>query len=175
VRTRNEKILLGVLLAIIFVTGNYYGYLWLARKQSALDLSYAQLRADKAEAQLDLMKEDVWAQRQAWLKDHQPVLHAGEEDEAGAKVLQYVLKGARDNKLEIVEQSLNDLDHGPAGTRINVSVTIKGPMKGLCAWLADLQKPENFYAVPSFSLKADQDEKSYVCTLKLARYFKGGS
>jgi len=36
-------------------------------------------------------------------------------------------------------------------------------------------KPDQFYAVSSFALKADQDQKSMVCTLQIARYFKEGS
>ena len=108
------------------------------------------------------------------MSDHEPVL--GDEGDAKAQVLAYVVKGARDdNKLEIMEQSVNDVQHGAAGTRVNVSVKVKGSMQGLCKWLTDLQKPDQFYAISSFSLQADQDQKSMVCTLQIARYFKGGS
>jgi len=172
-RTRNEKILLAVLGLIVLGGVNYYGYQWLSHRQSQLSLTYAQLHADKADAEIDLLKQDFWAQRKAWIQEHEPP--AGEEGDTKAQVLQYVLKGARDNKLEVLEQGLNDVQHGPAGTRVNVTVKIKGSMEGLCRWLADLQKPESFYAVSQFSLKADQDQKSMICTLQLARYFKGGS
>ena len=30
-----------------------------------------------------------------------------------------------------MEQSLNDVQHGAAGTRVNVSVKVKGPMEDL--------------------------------------------
>jgi len=172
-KTKNEKILLVFLITILFVTGNFYGYRWLAQKQEALNLTYAQMRADNADAQVDLLKKDLWAQRKAWIKDHEPV--STEEGDTKAQVLEHVSKGAHDNKLEILEQSLNDVQQGPAGTRVNVTLKIKGPMEGLCHWLADLQKPESFYAVSKLSLKADQDQKSMICTVQLARYFKGGS
>jgi len=171
-RTRNEKILLSILAAIIFVGGNFFGYHWLAQKQSSLQLSLAQLQADQAEAKVDLQQSDLWAQRKIWVNDHQPSL--GDEGDAKAQVLNYVVKGAHDNKLEILEQNLNDSQHGAAGTRINVSVKVKGSMQDLCKWLTALQKPDQFYAVSLFSLKADQDQKSMVCTLQIARYFKGG-
>jgi hypothetical protein len=48
-------------------------------------------------------------------------------------------------------------------------------MEGLCRWLAALQKPESFYAVTQFSLQADEDQKSMVCTLQVARYFQESS
>ena len=171
--TKNEKILLAILAAIVFVGGNYFGYRWLSQKQSGLQLAYLKLRADQAEARVDLKESDLWAQRKAWTRDHEPAL--GDEGDAKARVLEYVLKGARDNKLEIMEQSLNDVRHGAAGRRINVSVKVKGSMEGLVKWLTDLQKPDQFYAISSFSLKADQDQKSMVCTLQIARYFKEGS
>jgi len=172
-KTKNEKFLLAFLVAILFITGNFYGYRWLSQKQSALDMAYAQMRADKADAQVDLLKKDVWAQRKTWIKDHEPA--QGDAGDTRAQVLEHVSKGAHDNKLEVLEQSLNDVQQGPSGTRINVTLKIKGPMEGLCHWLADLQKPESFYAVSKLSLKADQDQKSMICTVQLARYFKGGS
>jgi hypothetical protein len=172
-RTRNEKIFLAILIGILLVAGNYYGYQWLSRKQATLDSTYAQLRADKTEAEVDLKKEDIWAQRKAWVRDHEPAM--GEEGDTKAQVLLFVTKGAKDNKLEVLDQNFNDVQHGPAGTRINVTVRVKGSMEGLCHWLADLQKPESFYAVSSISLNADQDQKSMICKLQVTRFFKGGS
>jgi hypothetical protein len=168
--TKNEKFLLLILIAIAFLGGNYFGYRWLAQKQTSLGLSLAQLKADQAEAKVDLQESDLWAQRKAWVVEKQPAMT--DEGDAKAQVLEDVLKGARDNKLEIQDQSLNDVQHGPAGTRVNVSVKVKGPMQALVKWLTALEKPEQFFAISSFSLKADQDQKSMVCTLQIARYFK---
>ena len=171
--TKNERTLLLALAAIVFAGGNYYGYLWLSQRQSNLQRTYAELRADQAEAKVDLQESDLWAQRKAWVNDHEPPL--GDEGDAKAAVLEYALKGARENKLEILEQSLKDVQHGAGGACVNVSVKVKGPMQNLCKWLTDLQKPDQFYAISKFSLMADQDQKSMVCTLQIARYFKGGS
>jgi hypothetical protein len=173
-KTNSEKILLAVLLAIVFIGGNYYGYKWLAAKQTAEDLTVARLRADQAEAKVALAESDKWVQRKAWISEHQPTI-GSDEGSSKADVLESVLKGARDNKLEIVEQSLNDVQHGASGTRVNVSVKVKGSMQNLVKWLTALENPTQFYAVSLFSLKADQDEKSMNCTLQIARYFKGGT
>ena len=172
-RTRNEKILLAILVAILFFGGNFYGYQWLSRTQTHLGLNYAELRADQAEAEVDLQKQDVWAQRREWIHNHEPVL--GEEGTAKAQVLEYIRKGVADNKLEIVEQSFGADRTGPAGRGVEVVVKVKGAMDSLCRWMADLQKPESFYAVSELSLSADQDQKSMVCELHLIRYFKAGS
>ncbi len=172
-RTRNEKILLAILAAIIFLGGNFYGYRWLAQKQTSLELKAAEMRGDEAEAKIVLQQADLWAKRSAWIKEHQPDI--GDEGESKAKVLDTVTKGARDHKLEIIEQSLNDVQHGESGTHINVAIKVKGSMQDLCQWLTEIEKPDQFYAVALFSLKADQDQKSMVCTLQVARYFKGTS
>ncbi|HEV3272860.1 MAG TPA: hypothetical protein VGZ93_11825 [Candidatus Methylacidiphilales bacterium] len=173
-KTKNEQVLLAILVALLFASGNFYGYRWLAQKQSSLDLTRSELQADQVEAEVDLQQSDSWATCQAWIRDHEPSL--GDEGSAKGQVLEYVVKGARDNKLEVTDQqTMNEVEHGAAGTRVNVSVKVKGSMEGLVNWLTALQKPDQFYAVSSFSLQADQDQKSMICTLRIARYFKDGS
>jgi hypothetical protein len=169
-RTNNEKRLLLLLLLIAFLGGNYYGYLWLAKKQTSLQLDYAQLRADQAEAKVDLQESDLWAQRLAWIHDHEPPIT--DEGQDHAVLLAYVKKGADVNKLDVQDQSLKDIQHGAAGTRMDVSIKVKGSMQDICKWLTDLQKPDQFYAISNFSLNADQDQKSMVCSLQISRYFK---
>jgi hypothetical protein len=168
--TKNEKFLLLILLAIVFFGGNFMGYRWLMQKQATLKLSCAQLKADQAEARVELQESSLWTQRKAWIQDHQPTM--GDEGDAKAQVLEYALKGARDNKLEILQQSLGDTQRGASGTRVNVSVTVKGSMQALATWLTALEKADQFYAISTFSLKADTDQKSMDCKLEIARYFK---
>ena len=172
--SKNEKFLLSILAAIVFVSGNYFGYRWLSQKQSSLQLDYVQLQADQAEAKVDLLESATWAQRKAWIHDHEPPL--GDEGAAKAQVLDFVEKGIRDNKLDLMDQQiLDEVEHGAGGTRINVSVKVKGSMQALVKWLTDLQQPDQFYAVSFKDLKADEDAKSMVCTLQISRYFKEGS
>ena len=171
-KTRNEKILVLILALIVFVGGNFYGYRWLAARQSALEMQEHELRADNAEAAVDLQKEPLWAQRKKWIAAHQPVFT--DEGEAKAQVLRDVLKGARDHHLAIVEENLDETVPGVAGTRIGVVLKVKGGMQDLCQWLAEVQSPESFYAVGQLSLRADDDQKSMVCSLKLGRYFRKG-
>jgi hypothetical protein len=159
-----------VLGALVFIGANYFGYDYLSKQQKALDVSYHTLRADQAEAKVALFETDLWKQRMAWIDANEPPL--GNEGDAKAQVLEQVLKGARDNKLEIVEQSLNDVQHGAAGTQVNVTVKVKGSMQDLVKWMTSFQKPDQFFAVSTFSLRADQDQKIFLCNLQIARYFK---
>jgi hypothetical protein len=168
--SKSEMMWLCVLGAIVFLGANYFAYDFLSKQQKALDLSYHSLRADQAEAKVDLVETNLWKQRMAWVEANEPPL--GNEGDAKAQVLEQVLKGARDNNLEIVEQSLNDVQHGPAGTQVNVTVKVKGSMQGLVKWMTAFQKPDQFFAVSTFSLRADQDQKSMVCNLQIARFFK---
>jgi hypothetical protein len=171
--SNSERFLLALLGCVVLGGLAFFGYKALDQKQQALNLARASLKADQAEAQVDLQKKDLWMQRQAWIKAHEPAF--GDEGDTRAQVLNAVVKGARDHHLEILEQTLGGVQHGPGGARVNAEVKIKGSMEGLCRWLADLQKPESFYAVGLFSLKADQDQKSMVCTLQVARYFRENS
>lgn len=171
--TNSEKLLLGVLGLVILGGVVFFGGHALSQKQQELNLERLSLKGDQAEAEVDLQKEALWNQRRAWIKAHQPPF--GEEGDTGAQMRNAVVKGARDNNLEILEQEAPDVQHGPGGARVNVQLKIKGSMEGLCRWLAALQKPESFYAVTQFSLQADEDQKSMVCTLQVARYFQESS
>jgi hypothetical protein len=175
-RTKNEKILLGILIAIVVLGGNFYGYQWLSKKQVDLDLTYKELLADQSEALFTLKDDAVTtaAQRLAWIKQNESPM--GEEDMMQPQVLDAVVKGATDNKLEIVNRKIDDTQTDTIGKEINVTVTVKGSMQGLVHWLADLQKPQNFYAVTELTLKVDpEDQKSMLCTLNIGRYFKDGT
>jgi len=163
--------LLALLVLIAFLCANYYGYQWLAQKQRTLELSVRQLQADQKEAEFDLQEQPQWMQRKAWIQEHEPVM--GEEGDTKAQVLKFVSDGARDNKLEIEDQSLGNVEHGPAGARVSVTLKIKGSNEGLVRWLADLQKPGSFYAVSITSMQADEDQKSMQCSVQISRYFKG--
>ena len=171
--SRNEKFLGAILLAIVFFAANFYGFRWLAGRQSELTSAERNLKADQAEAQVELQESDMWAKRKAWIHDSQPAMT--DEGETKAAVLEAVLKGARDNKLEIQEQNLNDVVRGPAGAKVTVTVKVKGAMHDMVKWLTAVEKPDQFFAVTTFSLMADQDQKSMICTVQFARYFKEGS
>jgi len=173
-RTRNEKVLLTLLGVLLFFAGNFYGYRWYATKQSSLQKAYVELKGDNADAEIDLQKADLWKQRAEWVKAHEPVLT--NEAETKAQVLEYALKGARDNKLEIMEQSLvPKTQHGPGGVQVGVNLKVKGPMENLIRFLTNVQKPAQFYSLSSFSLILDQDQSTFICSLQLVRYFREGS
>jgi hypothetical protein len=170
--TDSEKFLLGVLALVILGGGMFFAYKALNQRQLAFNLERASLKADQAEAEVDLQQMPLWAQRQAWIKDHEPPF--GEEGDTRAQVLNFVVKGARDHHLEIQDQNLGDVQHGTGGAKVSAEVKVKGGMEALCRWLAELQKPASFYAIDLCSLKADQDMKSMVCTLRVSRYFREG-
>jgi hypothetical protein len=169
----NEKLYLGILLAILFGAANWYGYKWYAGQMTDLRHKVDNLQADRDASESALGELPKWNEKMKWIKDTEPPMT--NEGDAKAAVLDYVEKGATAHKLEVVEQSLNDVQHTAGGVRVNVSIKVKGSMRDLAEWLAPLQKPDDFYAITLFSLKADSDLKSFDCTLQVARYFKGGS
>jgi hypothetical protein len=170
--TPNEKFLLTVLVLIVFAGANFFGYRILKQKEDAQTLDYAQARADQAEAKVSLLRQSEWEKREAWIKQHEPV--ANDEGDAKAATLQFVLSGARSRGLQVLEQSLNDTVEDANGFRVEISLTIKGSMQPLTQWLAGLQDPTGFYAVPYVSLKADGEQKAMVGTFHIYRYFRRG-
>lgn len=172
-KTKSEMALLVILVVIALLIGNYFGYTWYAKQISALTLTEKRLKGDIADAEFDLRNKADLEKKKAWIEAHEPPL--GERDITSAQVLDDVKKGTTEQHLEIMEQNLKGTENRPGGTRVNVHLKLKGSMQGICKWLADLQKPEDFYAVTELTMLADQDQKSIICTMELARYFKEGS
>jgi hypothetical protein len=170
--TPNEKFLLTMLGLIAFAGLNFFGYRALREKETAQTLAYAELRADQAEARVSLSQQATWEKREAWISSHEPV--AKDEGDTKAQSLQFVLAGARGKGLQVLEQSLSDPTEDADSFRVEIALTVKGSMQALAQWLAELQDPAGFYAVPALSLKADDDKKGMICTLHLQRYFKKG-
>jgi len=174
-RTKSEKRLLLALILIVLAGGNYYGYKWVSQKKASLVLTEKELRADQAEDAVVLKQQDDWSRRKDWIDKNEPDLKGEDGNAKTAEIQEYVRKGAISEHLEIINQNLGRAQATPGGTRVSITVKVKGPMKGICHWLASMQKPENFYAVSAFSLNADADEKSMDCEIEMVRYFKGGS
>ena len=137
-RTRNEKILLAVFFAILFLGVNYYGYLWLFKQQAALDATCQQLQTAQLEAKVDLRDLESCRAEKSWIEAHQPTM--GEEGDTKAQIQKVVSDGAHQNKLDILEQGLgSEVEQGPAGSKVMYSLKVKGSMECICHWLAELQ------------------------------------
>ena len=170
--TNSEKFLLGVLALIAVGGAVFFGGSALLDHQRLLERQEKSLHADQLEAMVDLQEEPLWTKRAQWLAAHQPAV--GDAGTTQAEMLHVIVQGARDHHLEIADQNLGPLTHGPGGARVSAALKIKGSMEALSRWLAELQQPSQLYAVDSFSLKADADEKSVICELHLSRYYREG-
>jgi hypothetical protein len=168
--SNSERFLLAVLGVVVVGGALFFGFKALQQRQQALNLELAGLRADQTAAEVELEQMPMWTRRAKWISDHEPAL--GDEGDMRAQLLAFAVKGARDHHLEVLDESVGNVQHGPGGAKIDASIKLKGSMEALCRWLAGLQQPVDFYAIDSISLAADQDQKSMVCTLKLARFFK---
>jgi hypothetical protein len=168
--TRSEKFLLGILGLVAVGGGLYFGGSALLDRQLALEHQRRLLHADQLEAMVDLQAQPEGEARRSWLRAHQPVLI--NEGDAGAQVLSFLVKGARDHHLEVETENPGAVQHGPGGVRIGAEIKLKGGMESLCRWLAELQQPQSFYAVDFFSLQADPDQKSVICEVHISRYFQ---
>jgi hypothetical protein len=168
--TNSERYLLCAL-GLVFVGGAiFFGDKALNRREQALELQRSSLQAARVAGEVELQQMPLWTKRAQWIRDHEPVM--GDEGDMRAQLLAFAVKGARDHHLEVLDQSVGDVQHGPGGAKVEAELKLKGGMESLCRWLAELQKPTSFYAVDSFSLKADNDQKSMVCSLRIARYFR---
>lgn len=167
--TNNEKRLGAILLLALFILANGVGLSLLAGKRKALGEDLSRLEREQLEAQSWLAEKDRWMEREKWLDARQPRLVT--TGEANAKLLATLQTTARQQKVTIVEQSFAEPATQPRYQEISVKLKVSGTLEALTRWLVELQQPEQFQVIKTFSLKSDAEPPKVKCDLEVARWY----
>jgi len=167
--TKRERRLLFIFLGAIFILFNLFGVTYLLRREGELKTKLVNLGNERREADSWLKEKDLWEQRKTWMDSKQPKLQS--TGEANAALLETIQTSARKQKITIVEQGFGEPNVQPFYQEISVKLKINGSLESITRWLAELQQPANFQAIPSLSLKSDSDPSKIVCELTVARWY----
>jgi hypothetical protein len=135
------------------------------------------LRAEFASktTQLNAMKSsfadrEMWAQREAWLKEKQPVLkNAGT---AGGELLEEIREIAKKTDVQPLEPQIGVPEPRPLYVSVPVTIEAKASPKALRNFLYEIQGPERFVVLESAKLQIDKDDKALMhCTFRIAKWF----
>jgi len=167
-RERNLAIMFG---ATIFIAANIIGLTALFRKQGELQANLDNLRLQQLQASTWLAEKDTWQQRKQWLDTKQPVLKSA--GQANAELLESIASAARQRSITIVDQGFAQPDavKDAPYQEIAVKLKISGSLEAITRWLVEIQQPSEFQAVPSLSMKVDNDPTKIICELTVARYY----
>ncbi len=164
-----ERILSLVVAGALFLLINLY--LW-SSLLGQLDKTRARLTERKAMRQQQtvfLKERDMWEQRDAWLKKHQPALKSPEE---ASVLLDQVKQIASKHNVLLENPQIGSGDSSPNHQAVFAAVETKSPWPPLVHFLYEMQKPDSFVVFESVNLAIDSaDPTTMRGKFKIARWF----
>ncbi len=167
--TKGEKRLSVIFVISLFAMANFYGlsYLYDLISNSSRDL--ADLSSRENSNDIWLREKDVWLKRKQWIDKVQPRIHS--EQVPQSELLESVTASAKANQLEIEEQSFGEIRSTPNYQSVSVRFKLSGALQNVIKWLVQVQQPELFQAITSFSLKSGNEPPTVSLELEIARWY----
>jgi hypothetical protein len=167
--TKSEKRLATILLVALFGTANFYGLSYLLEARSAASGEVADLRSQEHSNDIWLRERDLWLRRKQWINSTQPRIQSDQVPQS--ELLESVVKSAKANQLEIQEQSFGENVSTPNYQSATVRLKLSGALQNVIKWLVQVQQPELFQAITSFSLKSANEPPTVSLELEIARWY----
>lgn len=167
--TKGERRLSVIFIVSIFAMANYYGlgYLYDLMSDSSRDL--ADLRGQENANEIWLKEKDIWLKRKEWIEKVQPRIQSNQVPQS--ELLESLTASAKANQLEIDEQSFGEIRSTPNYQSVSVRFKLTGALQNAIKWLAQVQQPELFQAITSFSLKSGNEPPTVSLELEIARWY----
>jgi hypothetical protein len=151
------------LLINLLIWGKLFGTLGNARAELALR------KAAREEQRLYMNQRDLWAGRDKWLKEHQPVLKSAVE---ASTLLDQVKQVAGKHNILIENPAIGAGDSTPERQSVFASFETKSPWPPLVRFLYDVQQPDAFVVFESVQLHVDNADPTMMRgKFKMARWF----
>ena len=167
--TKGEKRLSLILIIALFVMANFYGLSTLYDMMSDSSRDLSDLRGRVNTNGIWLREKDLWLQRKQWIEKTQPRIQSDQVPQS--ELLQSVTASAKSNQLEIQEQSFGEIRSTPNYQSVSVRFKLSGPLQNVIKWLVQVQQPELFQAITSFSLKSESEPPTVSLELEIARLY----
>src|SRR2546423_309279 len=149
---QRERLLVWSVAGVVFLLFNFLLCSWLIGAIGQARSEMAKRQAMRKEQEIFVKERDLWAKRDQWLQQHQPVL----KNPAEASALLDQLKdiAAKQNVL-IENPQMGAGETTPNHQSVYASVETKSPWPPLVRFLYDVQQPEAFVIFESVNLAVD--------------------
>jgi hypothetical protein len=166
---KSERRLIIVLGLALFIMGTFYLVSYLLDIESGLALKIRGLEASANTDQVWLREKQFWLDRKKWIDQKQPKVAPGAVPQS--ELLQSLTASAQNHKLTIQEQSFTDAKSTANYQAVAVRLKLTGTLEDVVRWLVDVQQPEKFQAVTTFSLKSQEKPPAVDLELEVARWY----
>ena len=167
--TKREKRLSIILGFALFAVINFYGLSYLFDLMSEYSRDVADLRSQEHSNDVWLKERDLWLNRKQWIEATQPRIRPNQVPQS--ELLESVTTSAKANQLEIQEQSFGENRSTPNYQSVAVRLKLSGALQNVIKWLVQVQQPELFQAITSFSLKSASEPPTVTLELEIARWY----
>ena len=167
--TKGEKRLSVIFVIALFAMANFYGLSNLYDLMSDSSRDLAELRGRENSNDIWLKERDLWLKRKQWVDRVQPRIHSDQVPQS--ELLESVTSSAKANQLEIEEQSFGEIRSTPNYQSVSVRFKLSGALQNVTKWLVQVQQPELFQAITSFSLKSGNEPPTVSLELEIARWY----
>jgi hypothetical protein len=151
------------LLLNLLIWSKLFGILGNARAELALR------KATRDEQSLYIKERVLWARRDQWLKQHQPILKSAVE---ASTLLDQVKEIAGKHNVLIEKPAIGAGDSTSDHQSVFASFETKSPWPPLVHFLFDVQQPESFVVFESVQLQIDSTDPTMMRgKFKIARWF----
>jgi hypothetical protein len=153
----------------LFLMGTFYLVSYLLDIESGLSLKIRGLEANANTDQVWLREKQFWLDRKKWIDQKQPKVAPGGVPQS--ELLQSLTASAQNHKLTIQEQSFADAKSTANYQAVAVRLKLTGTLEDVVRWLVDVQQPDKFQAVTTFSLKSQEKPPAVDLELEVARWY----
>jgi hypothetical protein len=166
----NEKRLLVILAAALFLAANMLGLRAFAQAR-------AKARASVTAAKAALSEEQAWAglagtflPAERWIDSH-PMPELTPND-ASAELLRQERGAAEGAGLKVLEETLSPAATTSQGSAVGVAMKVSGPFAGMVRFLFAMQTPTAWRTVDKLTLRSDAEPPNVVAELELRQLFR---
>jgi hypothetical protein len=166
---RRERLLAGTVVLVVFLLVNLFFWSWLFRAIGDSRLEVAKRKAMHNEQMVLLRESDLWANRDKWLREHQPAFHGASDASALLDQLKQVA-----GKYNVLIENPAIGPSAATGNYQSVSVSIetKSQWPPLVHFLYDVQAPDGFMVFESANVAIDPSDQTQMRgKFKIARWY----
>lgn len=163
----NERRLLVVFLAAVFIAGNLFVVRFWLDKRRETARNIASDRAKLSEYTSLSSAAELIGPASEWIALNPPPVLSS--DEANTKLLGEVRSSAESAGLTIVEESLMPVEEGSAAV---LQTKVGGPFAGFAAFLFGLQSPVAWRAIDRIAIRSDKEPPNVIAEIVVRQYYK---
>jgi hypothetical protein len=170
---RREQVLAGLVVLVLFVLANLFLWSWLLRAIGDSRVEVAKRKQTHNEQTVLLRESDLWAKREQWLREHQPVFHGASDASA---LLDQLKQIASKHKVLIENPAIGNSPTVAAYQSVFASIETKSLWPPLVHFLYDVQAPDAFVVFESANIAIDSGDPSQMRgKFKIARWYAPAS